>query len=106
VIKERYEVCQRYQFVRPITCIYVHVGDHSVGTIAFSRLPVDLMPEIQNPTSDGPRRVQWELHRKRSRTMVTRPLESALSSAPGRLPNQLDQLRRLEQRACSSSTMT
>jgi hydrophobic/amphiphilic exporter-1 (mainly G- bacteria), HAE1 family len=53
-----------------------------LGGVAFSRLPVDLMPETQNPTisirADYPGVAPEEME-----NMVTRPMEATLSSAPG-----------------------
>ena len=53
-----------------------------LGGIAFVRLPVDLMPDVQNPTltvrTEYPGVAPEEVE-----TLVTRPIESALSSAPG-----------------------
>ncbi len=67
---------------RPIT-IYMFMSVLVLlGSIAFMRLPVDLMPEIQNPTlsvrADYPGVAPEEME-----NLVTRPIESALSSAPG-----------------------
>ena len=67
---------------RPIT-IYMFISVLVLlGAIAFLRLPVDLMPEIQNPTlsvrADYPGVAPEEME-----NLVTRPIESALSSAPG-----------------------
>ncbi|MGH9838972.1 MAG: efflux RND transporter permease subunit [Blastocatellia bacterium] len=53
-----------------------------LGGVAFSRLPVDLMPETQNPTLsvrvDYPGTAPEEME-----NLVTRPMEATLSSAPG-----------------------
>lgn len=67
---------------RPIT-IYMFISVLVLlGAIAFMRLPVDLMPEIQNPTlsvrAEYPGVAPEEME-----NLVTRPIESALSSAPG-----------------------
>ncbi len=67
---------------RPIT-IYMFMSVLVLlGSIAFMRLPVDLMPEIQNPTlsvrAEYPGVAPEEVE-----NLVTRPIESALSSAPG-----------------------
>lgn len=67
---------------RPIT-IYMFISVLVLlGSIAFMRLPVDLMPEIQNPTlsvrAEYPGVAPEEME-----NLVTRPIESALSSAPG-----------------------
>jgi HAE1 family hydrophobic/amphiphilic exporter-1 len=53
-----------------------------LGGISFFRLPVDLMPEVQNPTltvrTSYPGVASEEME-----NLVTRPLEASLSSAPG-----------------------
>jgi HAE1 family hydrophobic/amphiphilic exporter-1 len=53
-----------------------------LGAIAFSRLPVDLMPDVQNPTitvrTGYPGVAPEEVE-----NLVTRPMEAALTSAPG-----------------------
>lgn len=67
---------------RPITVYMITSVIVLLGAISFSRLPVDLMPEMQNPTltvrAEYPGVAPQEME-----NMVTRPLESALSSAPG-----------------------
>ncbi len=67
---------------RPITVYMFMSVIILLGVIAFMRLPVDLMPEIQNPTltvrAEYPGVAPAEVE-----NLVTRPLESALSSAPG-----------------------
>jgi len=67
---------------RPITMYMITSVIVLLGAISFSRLPVDLMPEMQNPTltvrAEYPGVAPQEME-----NMVTRPLESALSSAPG-----------------------
>lgn len=67
---------------RPIT-VYMFVSVIVLlGGIAFTRLPVDLMPDVENPTltvrTDYPGVAPEEVE-----NLVTRPIESALSSAPG-----------------------
>jgi HAE1 family hydrophobic/amphiphilic exporter-1 len=53
-----------------------------LGAISFSRLPVDLMPDTQNPTlsvrAEYPGVAPEEME-----NLVTRPLEASLSAAPG-----------------------
>ena len=67
---------------RPIT-IYMFMSVLVLlGAIAFMRLPVDLMPEIQNPTLSV--RAEYAgVAPEEMENLVTRPIESALSSAPG-----------------------
>jgi HAE1 family hydrophobic/amphiphilic exporter-1 len=53
-----------------------------LGAISFTRLPVDLMPETQNPTLSV--RVEYPgVAPEEMENLVSRPLESALSAAPG-----------------------
>ena len=67
---------------RPITVYMFMSVIILLGAIAFSRLPVDLMPEIQNPTLTV--RAEYSgVAPEEIENLVTRPLESALSSAPG-----------------------
>jgi HAE1 family hydrophobic/amphiphilic exporter-1 len=53
-----------------------------LGGVSFSRLPVDLMPDTQNPTlsvrAEYPGVAPEEME-----NLVTRPLEASLSAAPG-----------------------
>ncbi|MBK9317239.1 MAG: efflux RND transporter permease subunit [Acidobacteria bacterium] len=67
---------------RPITIYMITSVIVLMGAISFVRLPVDLMPEMQNPTltvrAEYPGVAPQEME-----NLVTRPLESALSSAPG-----------------------
>lgn len=67
---------------RPITIYMITSVIVLMGAISFVRLPVDLMPEMQNPTltvrANYPGVAPQEME-----NLVTRPLESALSSAPG-----------------------
>jgi HAE1 family hydrophobic/amphiphilic exporter-1 len=53
-----------------------------LGAISFQRLPVDLMPDVQNPTlsvfTEYPGVAPAEME-----TLVTRPVEEAVGSAPG-----------------------
>jgi HAE1 family hydrophobic/amphiphilic exporter-1 len=67
---------------RPITVYMFTSVLVLLGAISFMRLPVDLMPEIQNPTitvrTSYPGVAPEEVE-----NLVTRPLEASLSSAPG-----------------------
>jgi HAE1 family hydrophobic/amphiphilic exporter-1 len=67
---------------RPITIYMMTAVIVLLGAISFSKLPVDLMPDTQNPTlsvrADYPGVAPEEME-----NLVTRPLESALSAAPG-----------------------
>lgn len=66
---------------RPITIYMVTSVLILLGAISFTRLPVDLMPDIQNPTitvrTSYPGVAPEEIE-----NLVTRPIESALTSAP------------------------
>lgn len=67
---------------RPITIYMVTSVLVLLGAISFTRLPVDLMPEIQNPTLTV--RVDYTgVAPEEVENLVTRPLEAALTSAPG-----------------------
>jgi HAE1 family hydrophobic/amphiphilic exporter-1 len=67
---------------RPVTVLMVTLIAILLGVISFSRLPVDLMPEIVYPTisvrAEYPGVAPEEME-----NLVARPLEEALSSAPG-----------------------
>ncbi len=67
---------------RPVTILMFTSVMVLLGGISFFRLPVDLMPEIQNPTltvrTSYPGVASEEME-----NLVTRPLEASLSSAPG-----------------------
>ncbi len=53
-----------------------------LGAIAFTRLPVDLMPDVENPTLTV--RAQYPgVAPEEVENLVSRPLEESLSSAPG-----------------------
>ncbi|MGH9936816.1 MAG: efflux RND transporter permease subunit [Blastocatellia bacterium] len=67
---------------RPITVYMFTSVLVLLGAISFMRLPVDLMPEVQNPTltvrTSYPGVAPEEME-----NLVTRPLEASISSAPG-----------------------
>ena len=67
---------------RPVTVLMVTLILVLLGGISYSRLPVDLMPEIVYPTisvrAEYPGVAPEEME-----NLVARPLEEALSSAPG-----------------------
>jgi HAE1 family hydrophobic/amphiphilic exporter-1 len=67
---------------RPITIYMLISVIVLLGAISFTRLPVDLMPETQNPTLSV--RVEYPgVAPEEMENLVSRPLESALSAAPG-----------------------
>jgi hydrophobic/amphiphilic exporter-1 (mainly G- bacteria), HAE1 family len=67
---------------RPIT-IYMFISVLVLlGAISFMRLPVDLMPEVQNPSLTV-RATYPGVAPEEVENLVTRPLEASLSSAPG-----------------------
>jgi hydrophobic/amphiphilic exporter-1 (mainly G- bacteria), HAE1 family len=67
---------------RPVTVLMASLIAILLGTISFLRLPIDLMPEIVYPTisvrAEYPGVAPEEME-----NLVARPLEEALSSAPG-----------------------
>lgn len=67
---------------RPVTVLMVTLAAVLIGAIAFTRLPIDLMPEIVYPTisvrAEYPGVAPEEME-----NLVARPLEEALSSTPG-----------------------
>jgi HAE1 family hydrophobic/amphiphilic exporter-1 len=67
---------------RPVTVLMVTLIAILLGGISFLKLPIDLMPDIVYPTisvqADYPGVAPEEME-----TLVARPLEEALSSAPG-----------------------
>src|SRR5262245_9634298 len=67
---------------RPITVYMFTSVLVLLGAISFMRLPVDLMPEIQNPTITV-RTAYPGVAPEEVENLVTRPLEASLSSAPG-----------------------
>jgi HAE1 family hydrophobic/amphiphilic exporter-1 len=71
-----------FSIKRPVTVFMVALVAILLGGISFLKLPVDLMPEIVYPTisvrAEYPGVAPEEME-----TLVARPLEEALSSAPG-----------------------
>ncbi len=67
---------------RPITVYMIIAVLVLLGGISFSKLPVDLMPDVQNPTlsvrAEYPGVAPEEME-----NLVTRPLEASLTAAPG-----------------------
>ena len=67
---------------RPITVLMATLVAILLGGVSFLRLPIDLMPDIEYPTisvrAEYPGVAPEEME-----TLVARPLEEALSSAPG-----------------------
>ncbi len=66
---------------RPVTILMICLVAILLGTIAFVQIPVDLMPEIEYPiisVNTGYEGVAPE----EMETLIARPLEQALSSAP------------------------
>lgn len=67
---------------RPVTMFMICVICVLLGGVAFTRLPVDLMPDVEYPTltvrtgyeGAGPEEVE---------TLITRPIEESLSAVPG-----------------------
>ena len=73
---------------RPVTILMVCLIAILLGTIAFVQIPVDLMPEIEYPiisVNTGYEGVAPE----EMETLIARPLEQALSSAPNAEENHL-----------------
>ncbi|MFN0124427.1 MAG: efflux RND transporter permease subunit [Blastocatellia bacterium] len=67
---------------RPVTVFMFTLVMVLLGGIAFMRLPVDLMPEIQNPSLSV--RISYPgVASEEMENLVTRPMEASLSSAPG-----------------------
>ncbi len=67
---------------RPVTVYMFTSVLVLLGAISFMRLPVDLMPEMQNPTLTV-RTTYPGVAPEEVENLVTRPLEASLSSAPG-----------------------
>ncbi|MGH9851465.1 MAG: efflux RND transporter permease subunit [Blastocatellia bacterium] len=67
---------------RPITVYMFTSVLVLLGAISFMRLPVDLMPEVQNPTLTV-RTTYPGVAPEEVENLITRPLEASISSAPG-----------------------
>ncbi len=67
---------------RPITIYMITSVLVLLGAISFTRLPIDLMPDVQNPTLTV-RTDYTGVAPEEVENLVSRPLEAALSSAPG-----------------------
>ena len=72
----------RFAIHRPIMMAMISCTVILLGAISLTRLPVDLMPDIQQPTitvrMNYPGSVRWKW-----RSCITRPLEQALSATAG-----------------------
>jgi HAE1 family hydrophobic/amphiphilic exporter-1 len=67
---------------RPVTTYICCAVAILLGAISFYRLPVDLMPEVEYPTITV--RTSYEgVGPEEMETLVTRPIERSLASAPG-----------------------
>ena len=67
---------------RPVTILMACSVAILLGAIAFVQIPVDLMPEIEYPTISVTTRYEG-VAPEEMETLVSRPLEQALASAPG-----------------------
>ena len=67
---------------RPVTILMACLIAVLLGTIAFVQIPVDLMPEMEYPTISVTTRYEG-VAPEEMETLVSRPLEQALASAPG-----------------------
>src|SRR5688500_10860474 len=71
-----------FSIKRPVTVLMMSLIAILLGVISFLKLPIDLMPDIEYPTisvrAEYPGVAPEEME-----TLVARPLEEALSSAPG-----------------------
>ena len=67
---------------RPVTILMACLIAVLLGAIAFVQIPVDLMPEIEYPTISVTTRYEG-VAPEEMETLVSRPLEQALASAPG-----------------------
>ncbi len=71
-----------FSIKRPVTVLMAVMVCLLLGTIAFTEIPVDLMPEVNYPTLSittdyegvGPEEIE---------TLISRPLEQIVSAAPG-----------------------
>src|SRR5262247_109602 len=72
----------RLAIQRPVTMFMISAVITLLGLISLTRLPVDLMPEFEQPTLNvrtsypgvGPLEIE---------ELITRPLEQAVSAVPG-----------------------
>jgi HAE1 family hydrophobic/amphiphilic exporter-1 len=67
---------------RPVTILMACLIAMLLGTIAFIQIPVDLMPETEYPTISVTTAYEG-VAPEEMETLVSRPLEQALASAPG-----------------------
>ncbi len=67
---------------RPVTILMACLIAVLLGAIAFVQIPVDLMPEMEYPTISVTTRYEG-VAPEEMETLVSRPLEQALASAPG-----------------------
>ena len=67
---------------RPVTVLMACLIAMLLGTIALIQIPVDLMPETEYPTISVTTRYEG-VAPEEMETLISRPLEQALASAPG-----------------------
>ena len=67
---------------RPVTVLMACLIAMLLGAIAFIQIPVDLMPEMEYPTISVTTRYEG-VAPEEMETLISRPLEQALASAPG-----------------------
>jgi HAE1 family hydrophobic/amphiphilic exporter-1 len=67
---------------RPVTVLMACLIALLLGTIAFVQIPVDLMPAMEYPTISVTTRYEG-VAPEEMETLISRPLEQALASAPG-----------------------
>ena len=67
---------------RPVTVLMACLVAMLLGAIAFIQIPVDLMPETEYPTISVTTRYEG-VAPEEMETLISRPLEQALASAPG-----------------------
>ncbi|MDA1311979.1 MAG: efflux RND transporter permease subunit [Acidobacteria bacterium] len=67
---------------RPVTILMACLIAMLLGAIAFIQIPVDLMPETEYPTISVTTRYEG-VAPEEMETLISRPLEQALASAPG-----------------------
>jgi HAE1 family hydrophobic/amphiphilic exporter-1 len=72
----------RFAVRRPVAICMLMVAVMLVGAIALSRMPVDLLPELSYPTVSV--NTSWpNVSPEEIELLVTRPIEQAVSAAPG-----------------------